>query len=141
MPVKRTRRGIALLLMLVLALSLTPMAAMADPPQEACREGGEHKWEIYASSATCTEGGMVNWRCVKCGIWYNESVPALGHDWNAGELVQGEGFLGQQIMSYYCWRCGETRDVPVPPSGSAALEWFRNVMTGWNAVSDLHITL
>ena len=38
----RTRRLLALLLTLVLVLSLAP-AAQAAPPQEACREGGEHQ--------------------------------------------------------------------------------------------------
>ena len=138
---KPMRRLLAALLLLMLALSLWPTAALADPPQESCREGGEHKWEIFASSATCTQGGMVNWRCVKCGIWYNESVPALGHDWNEGLLIADGGKLAPQRMHYYCWRCGETRDEPVPPSGAAVLEWFRNAMYGWNAASDLRITL
>ncbi len=137
---KPIKRLLALLLMLVLALSLAPLAAVADPPQESCREGGEHKWEIYASSATCTEGGMVNWRCVKCGIWYNEVSPPLGHAWNEGELMEEEGLLGTRRMHYYCWRCGGTRDELLPPSGAAVLEWFRNLMDAWESASDLRIT-
>ena len=91
----RTRRLLALLLTLVLVLSLAP-AAQAAPPQEACREGGEHIWDVYEDTATCTQGGTRRYRCRKCGIWYNEPSTALGHDWREGEVIEGDGLLTQQ---------------------------------------------
>ena len=67
-----------------------------------------------ALTLTCTEGGMVNWRCVKCGIWYNESVPALGHAWNEGEILPDEHFPGGKKLHFWCWRCGATKDEALP---------------------------
>ena len=122
LSMKRTRRALALLLMLVLLLSLAPQIAQADPPQGECREGGEHIWDVYSDSATCTEGGTRCWRCRKCGIWWNEASPALGHAWDEGTLIQENGLLGPQTMRYTCWRCGATRDETVEPSGSALLD-------------------
>jgi hypothetical protein len=134
---KRTTRILALLLTLVLALSLAPVTALADPPQEECREGGQHIWDVYSDSATCTESGTRIWRCRKCGIWYQEASPALGHAWNEGVLISGEGLLSPQTMHYYCWRCGETRDETVQPDGSWVLSLLRNKEES----SDLVITL
>ena len=138
---KRTRRALALLLMLVLLLSLAPQIAQADPPQGECREGGEHIWDVYSDSATCTEGGTRCWRCRKCGIWWNEASPALGHAWDEGTLIQENGLLGPQTMRYTCWRCGATRDETVEPSGSALLDALRRLAGNGKGSSDLVITL
>lgn len=141
MLMRRVQRICALLLMLVLLLSLAPLAAQADPPQGECREGGEHIWDVVEDSATCTESGTRTWRCRKCGIWWNETSPALGHAWNEGVLIQGEGLLSPQKMHYYCWRCGGTKDEYVYPTGASVLDEFRHLTGDAKGSSDLVITL
>ena len=37
---------------------------------------------------TCTDAGTVRYTCTGCGHTYTESVPALGHDWAASEVVE-----------------------------------------------------
>ncbi len=135
----RTRRVLALLLTLVLVLSLAP-AAQAAPPQEACREGGEHIWDVYEDTATCTQGGTRRYRCRKCGIWYNEPSPALGHDWREGELIGGDGLLTPQRVRYVCDRCYDVKVETVQPSGSSVLDYFRNITKNKQTSSDLEIT-
>ena len=138
---KRMKQVLALLLALVLALSLTPTVALADPPQGECREGGEHIWDVYSDSATCTQAGERMWRCRKCGIWWRESSPALGHDWREGEIIESEGLLGPVRVRYVCNRCYEVRVETTHPNATAVLNRFRNVPADAANASGLVITL
>ncbi len=136
---KRARQLLALLLTLVLALSLAP-AAQAAPPQEECREGGEHFWDVYEDTATCTQGGTRTYRCRKCGIWYREDSPALGHVWREDKVIEGDGLLAPQQVLYVCNRCNDMWVKTVQPSGSSVLDYFRNITKNNQNSADLEIT-
>ena len=123
---KRMKQVLSLLLVLVLVLSLVP-TALADPPQEACREGGEHVWDVYEDTATCTQGGTRMYRCRKCGIWWREDSPALGHDWREGEVIESDGLLGPRRVRYVCDRCYEVKVETEQPTGGEVLNTFRNI--------------
>ena len=123
---KRMKQVLSLLLVLVLVLSLVP-TALADPPQEACREGGEHVWDVYEDTATCTQSGTRMYRCRKCGIWWREPSPALGHDWREGEIIESEGLLGPRKVRYVCDRCYDVKVETEQPTGGEVLNTFRNI--------------
>ena len=137
---KRMKQVLALLLALVLALSLVP-TALADPPQEECREGGEHIWDVYEDTATCTQGGTRMYRCRKCGIWWREPSPALGHDWREGEVIESEGLLGPRRVRYVCDRCYAVKVETEEPSGGEVLNLFRNNLPYQEGEEKLVITL
>ena len=94
------------LLALALALSLAP-TALAE-------SGHTHSWkERSRTEPTCTQAGSVTYVC-SCGEKKVEPLPALGHAWNAGEIVEDESFPGGKKLHFWCWRCGETRDEALP---------------------------
>ena len=138
---KRMKQVLALLLALVLALSLTPTVALADPPQGECREGGEHLWYVYEDTATCTQAGERFWRCRKCGIWWRESLPALGHDWREGEVIESDGLLGPRRVRYVCDRCYEVKVETEQPTGGEVLNQLRSNPPHVEGASALVITL
>ena len=79
------------LLVLVLMVSVLPVTAHADPPDDQCPDyyadlnnGGHHEWVlIHEDSATCTKDGAKYWRCEYCGREHTDYTPALGHSWSA----------------------------------------------------------
>lgn len=103
---KRVRKLLCLALALVMALSLAP-TALGDG-------GHVHSWrERSRTEPTCTMEGSVIYVC-SCGETKAETLPALGHAWNAGEILEDEGFPGGKKLHFWCWRCGATRDEPLP---------------------------
>lgn len=59
---------------------------------------------------TCTEAGYVSYICDDCGHIWQESLPALGHDW-------GEPFYSNEFSSGYgqkCNRCGDLQECTPP---------------------------
>ena len=103
---KTMRKLLCLALTLVMALSLAPTALA---------EGGHsHSWrERSRTEPTCTKEGSVIYVC-SCGETKTETLPALGHAWNAGEILEDEGFPGGKKLHFWCWRCGATRDEALP---------------------------
>ncbi|MBQ6430572.1 MAG: InlB B-repeat-containing protein [Oscillospiraceae bacterium] len=100
------KRGIAILLTLVMVCSLLPMTASATwPPSEpeisGCEEtqDGYHNFVAQQSrEPTCTQSGLVRWQCMECGYIYDEGYAALGHDYVNG----------------FCSRCGEADPNALP---------------------------
>ena len=140
---KRTRQALALLLALALALSLAPLSASADPPAGDCRYApdGEHHWVDYGivKEPTCTDPGVRGWACKYCYTPYYEDVPALGHDWREGEVIESDGQLGPQKVRYVCNRCYEVKVETVQPSGSSVLNTFRNIPPDAELDSPIHV--
>ncbi|MBQ6273855.1 MAG: hypothetical protein IJK63_06475 [Oscillospiraceae bacterium] len=140
---KRSRQALALLLALVLALSLAPLSASADPPAGDCRYApdGEHHWVDYGivKEPTCTDPGVRGWACKYCYTPYYEDVPALGHDWREGEVIESDGQLGPQKVRYVCNRCYEVKVETVQPSGSSVLNTFRNIPPDADLDSPIHV--
>ena len=130
---KRSKRILALLLALVLALSLAPLTALADPPKDGCKDGKEHKWVLLSDSAACTKDGTRLWRCSQCGSNYREASPALGHDWNEGQVLEDEHFPGGKKLHFWCLRCGETKDEALPVNEDAPDDY------GWEPPEDEEI--
>ncbi|MBQ8658939.1 MAG: hypothetical protein IJ506_07360 [Clostridia bacterium] len=60
-------------------------------------------WSI-ASEATCLENGLRYKTCGTCGYQYNESIPALGHGYEA-EVVEPT-CVDKGYTTHICMRCG-----------------------------------
>ena len=104
---KRLTKLLALGLVLVMVLGLAPAAALAE-------SGHSHSWkERSRTEPTCTQAGSVTYVC-SCGEKKVEPLPALGHAWNAGEILEDESFPGGKKLHFWCWRCGETKDEVLP---------------------------
>ena len=104
---KTTRRLLCLLLALVFAAALLPAAALAE-------DGHTHDWqERSRTEPTCTKEGSVTYICA-CGETKTESLPALGHDWDEGKIVEDPHNPGGKRLRFRCKRCDALmfRDLP-----------------------------
>ncbi len=127
---KRLTKLLALIMVLALVLGLAPAAALA--------EGGHiHNWkERSRTEPTCTQAGSVTYVC-SCGEKKVEQIPALGHAWNAGEIVEDESFPGGKKLHFWCWRCGVTKDEPLPADADDDYGWEPPVSEDLPAVEEV----
>ena len=58
----------------------------------------DHVWNsgVVTTAPTCTVDGVRTYTCADCGATYTEAVPAIGHNWDDGEIV-------------YTWSAGYTK--------------------------------
>ena len=95
---KTTRRLLCLLLALVFAAALLPAAALAE-------DGHTHDWqERSRTEPSCTKEGSVTYTCA-CGETKTEILPALGHDWDEGKIVDDPHNPGGLALRFRCKRC------------------------------------
>ena len=57
---------------------------------------------------TCTEEGIMECRCT-CGDVWTETIPALGHAWDAGVVTTKPADGKSGVKTYTCTRCGDTK--------------------------------
>lgn len=70
-------------------------------------ENHVHNYQVTARTApTCTEAGSITYTCAACGDSYTQTVPALGHDYDAVVTAPTCGSGG--YTTYTCTRCGES---------------------------------
>ena len=95
---KTTRRLLCLALALVFAAALLPAAALAE-------DGHTHDWkERNRTEPSCTKEGSVTYVC-SCGEKRTEILPALGHDWDEGKIVDDPHNPGGLALRFRCRRC------------------------------------
>lgn len=90
----------------IAACAVTAVSALSLCIFAACGSGDEtHTWDdgTVTQEATCTETGIMTYTCTDCGETKTETIPALGHDWDAGVLDETTG-----ITTFTCNRCGAT---------------------------------
>ena len=70
-------------------------------------ENHVHNYQVTARTApTCTEAGSITYTCAACGDSYTQTVPALGHDYDAVVTAPTCGSGG--YTTYTCERCGDS---------------------------------
>ena len=70
-------------------------------------ENHVHDYQVTARTApTCTEAGSITYTCAECGDSYTQTVPALGHDYDAA--VTAPTCESGGCTTYTCTRCGES---------------------------------
>ena len=104
---KTMRKLLCLLLALVFAAALLPAAALAE-------DGHTHDWqERSRTEPSCTKEGSVTYTCA-CGETKTEILPALGHNWDEGKIVDDPHNPGGRALRFRCRRCDALmfRDLP-----------------------------
>ncbi|MCD8014503.1 MAG: Ig-like domain-containing protein [Lachnospiraceae bacterium] len=70
-----------------------------------------HSFEQYIMrEATCTENGILRNICSFCGKYEDEEVPATGHTWDDGTVVQNATCTADGTLRYTCISCQEEKD-------------------------------
>ena len=70
-----------------------------------------HRMGSYSSrrDASCTQPGLQTGTCSVCGVWFEEAIPATGHDYSGYTLVEeGDGSLTLHLS---CRSCGHEEQV------------------------------
>lgn len=111
------KRSLALLLVLLLAVSLLPAAARADSVCPGSKTG-KHAWSQWrtVTQPTCTESGVKTRRCSACRRTERQTIPAVGHSWDEGALTREPQGLHPGERTFTCLRCKQTRTEPVDPT-------------------------
>lgn len=83
----------------------------------------EHNYKVESeTAATCTEAGKKILKC-ECGDRKEESIPALGHDYDEGKVTTAATCIKDGEKTYTCKRCGATKTEPIKATGHTAGEW------------------
>lgn len=70
-------------------------------------ENHVHNYQVTAQTApTCTEAGSITYTCAACGDSYTQTVPALGHDYDA--VVTAPTCTENGYTTHTCERCGDS---------------------------------
>ena len=64
-----------------------------------------HNYEVKTTDATCTTTGLKTFTCA-CGDSYTETIPATGHTYDAGTVVQKQSCTDVEKTEYKC-ACGD----------------------------------
>ena len=71
-----------------------------DGSDDVC-EDGTHRWTLESrTEATCTQDGVLSYRCTLCGITMQQTIAALGHD------PDPEWCYDDSMHWHICRRCG-----------------------------------
>lgn len=101
-----------ILLFLVFALLLAAPAYAAQDPASC-----EHDFQVTEPQrANCTEKGLLEYTCVKCGLRYTmQTLPNGEHDYE--QDVKAAACTEDGLAVYTCRRCGETYSETLPATG------------------------
>lgn len=85
-----------------------------SPPQVLAPElGHDFTVEKEVVAPGCTEDGYTVYKCSRCDETKKVEVPAVGHKWNNGEVVDASCEAGEGVK-YTCTVCGATRVEELP---------------------------
>ena len=87
---------------------------------EAIEVTGHTEEIIPGREAACTETGLTEGKkCSVCGVTLvaQETIPALGHTWDAGVITKEATCTEDGVKTYTCGRCGEKRTEAIEATG------------------------
>ncbi len=85
-----------------------------SPPQVLAPElGHDFTVEKEVVAPGCTEDGYTVYKCSRCDETKKVEVPAVGHKYNSGEVVDASCEAGEGVK-YTCTVCGATRVEELP---------------------------
>lgn len=75
-----------------------------------------HKWKeaVVTKVATCTTAGEKAKECASCDMIYYETIPALGHTFNAFTVTKEATVLEEGSQYHTCSVCGTVETVAIP---------------------------
>ena len=119
------KRFIAVALSLLLLLGALPEmlpAALATPSTDGCTKSsdGKHAWYPRPRDPWCEISGGLVYICSYCNKQvFEETTPALGHDWGAWKTITEASCTKEGLKARSCNRCGKRETQTVP----AAHDW------------------
>ena len=72
-----------------------------------------HDLSSVTLDPTCTEDGYTRTTCSRCDYEDVEVLPALGHDWDEGEITTPPTPETEGVKTFTCKCCGETMTMPI----------------------------
>ena len=120
------KRFAALLLSVLMLMTVAPElvpAAQAAPSTDGCTSsmapGGKHVWGAgNYKEPWCTTPGGTTYRCRYCKKEvFEQSAPALGHNWSAWETVDEATCTEKGLRTRYCLRCYVDVEEEIPALG------------------------
>ena len=99
---------LSLLLMLTVLPETLPSALAAAPSVDGCPKSssGKHSWYSRPRSAWCDYAGGNVWICSYCDkCVFEETTPALGHDWPAWTVTKTATCTEKGSRTRTCNRC------------------------------------
>lgn len=80
--------------------------------------GHTHSYQpVITTDPTCTGEGNTIFKCTACGSEYTKTSPALGHDWDEGEVTKAPTCVRKGEKTYTCERCGITKKEKLDATG------------------------
>ena len=87
--------------------------------QEIVAKG--HKAVVNEAVApTCTETGLTEGsHCIVCNevLKVQKELPAIGHNWDAGDIIKAATCEGEGKQTYHCTVCGQDKIETIPATG------------------------
>lgn len=80
---------------------------------------------VHYNNATCIEMGYDSaTQCSVCGYItsYHYTTPALGHDWNNGEITVQPTTTSDGVKTIICSRCYKTKTEVIPKLANSSIE-------------------
>ena len=117
-----TMKRIAVLaLVLILALGALP-TALATPSTAGCpkSQDGNHGWVPRPRDAWCEWSGGMVYVCRYCGKEaFEETTPALGHNWSEWTVTKKATCTSKGSKTRTCSRCNKVETQSIPTTGHA----------------------
>ena len=91
-----------------------------------------HTWTYVCEEPTCSQEGVVHFRCALCGLAYDEALPSLEHVWGEWEDHTDYSLpecIREEVKVHRCVNCGQEETIRIPAKGHQ-----------WEAVSYLEAT-
>ena len=82
----------------------------------------DHDYEMISTTATCTTGGTITYKCSKCGREMTTKVEGGVHDFVETSRVDST-CTSVGVIHEKCSKCDETRDVEIPMKDHSFCEW------------------
>lgn len=116
--VKAISSGKAVITASVNDLSDTCSVSVSDPAPTPPSPTHTHTWDsgTVTKPATCTETGIMTYKCTTCGETRTEVIPALGtdHQWSEWTLVKAATEKDEGLKERVCQVCGEKESAAIP---------------------------
>ena len=119
------KRMAALALALILILGALP-AALATPSTAGCpkSQDGNHGWMPRPRDAWCEWSGGMVYVCRYCGKEaFEETTPALGHNWSEWMVTKKATCTSKGSKTRTCSRCNKVETQSIPTTGHAYSAW------------------
>lgn len=86
-----------------------------------------HSYKLHVTlPSDCIFIGRGEEICELCGDYYDKTIPALGHDWDEGDVIYEASCESNGEIRYTCKRCDERKKETIPATGHKWYLDYRN---------------